>query len=80
MRADARIERGIVFERDDGGFNGVNRRAACAENFPPGLKGAADSVAAIFDCFVGNVPGAAVDDEGRVQGFRDAISAASTIH
>ncbi len=80
VRADACVERGIVFEGDDGGFDGVNRWAACAENFPAGLKGATDSVAAIFDCFVGNVPGAAVDDEGRLQGFRDAIYAASTIH
>ena len=80
VRADPCVERGIVFERDDGGFDGVNRLAACAENFPSGVEGAANSVAAIFDCFVGDVPSAAVDNEGRLQGFRGAICAASTIH
>ena len=68
MRAEAGVECGIVFQDYDGGCDGVNRGAAAGENFPSGFERALDSGAAIFDGFVGDVPGAAVDDQGRLQG------------
>ena len=70
VRTDTRVERGIIFERDNGGFDGVNRAAVRAQNFPADLERAADSFAAIIHCLLGDVPGAAVNDQGRFQGFR----------
>ena len=64
MRADAGVEGGVVFENYDGGFDGIDSRAACCENFPACFQGAANAVTAIFDGFIGDIPGAAVNDEG----------------
>ena len=69
VRTEACVERGIVFQDYDGGFYGVNRSAAAGENFPSGFEGALDAGAAVCDGFVGDVPGAAVDDQGRFQGL-----------
>ena len=64
MRADAGVESGIVFENYDCGLDGIDSRAACGENFPACFQGAANAVAAILDGFIGDIPGAAVNDEG----------------
>ncbi len=53
--------------------DGVNRSAAAGENFPSGFEGALDAGAAVCDGFVGDVPGAAVDDQGRFQGSREIV-------
>jgi hypothetical protein len=58
----------MVFQDDDGGCDGVNRSAAAGENFPSGFECALDASAAAFDGFVGDAPGAAVDDQRRLQG------------
>jgi len=73
MRAEARVECGIVFEDDDGGFDCVGGGAAGGENFPSGLERAADAGAAIFDGLVRDIPCAAVDDQGRSHGVRDVF-------
>jgi len=69
MRADACIERGIILEENNGRFDGVNRLAARTENLPTCFEGGADALPAVLDCFVRYVPGAAVNDEGRLQGL-----------
>jgi len=62
MGAEAGVECGIVFQNYDGGCDGVNRGAAAGEDFPSGFECALDSRATVFDGFVGDVPGAAVND------------------
>jgi len=73
MRTKARVECGIVFEDDDGGFDGVGGCAAGRENVPSGFEGAANACAAIFDGLVRDIPCAAVDDQGRFHGVRDVF-------
>jgi hypothetical protein len=63
MGAEAGVEDGIVFEDDDGGFDGVEGVAAIFENFPAGLKSAEAAGFAGVDSIIGDVPGAAVNDE-----------------
>jgi hypothetical protein len=73
MRAEARVESGIVFQNYDAGFDGVNRGAAGRENFPSGFERALHAGAAVFDGFVGDVPSAAVNDQGRLQRSREMV-------
>jgi len=73
MGAEAGVECGIVFQNYDGGCDGVNRGAAAGEDFPSGFECALDSGTAVFDGFVGDVPGAAVNDQGRLQGSREIV-------
>src|SRR5580692_10963542 len=78
VRAEASVESGIVFQNYDGGSDRINRGAAGGENFPSGFERALNSGAAIFDRFVGDIPGAAVDDQGGLQGSRKCSQAMIT--
>jgi len=62
MRAEAGVEDRSVFEYDDGGLDGVERGAACSENFPAVSEGCETALFAGVDGFVGNVPRAAVNN------------------
>src|SRR5882724_4853776 len=62
MRAEAGVEDRSVFEHDDGGFDGVERRAACSENFPAFAESRETALFACVDGFIGNVPCAAVNN------------------
>ena len=64
VRAVTRVEHRIVFEHDDGGFDSVERGAAGRENRPAGGQSALAAGLAGLDSFVGNVPCAAVNDQG----------------
>ena len=68
VRAVAGVEDGIVFEDGDGGFDGVEGVAAVEENVVASMKSAKATGLAGFDGVVGDVPGAAVNDEGREHG------------
>lgn len=65
MRAKTGVEDGIVFKNEDGGFDGVERGTAVRKNGPARGESAAATGIAGVDSFIGNVPGAAVNDEGR---------------
>ena len=69
VRAVARVESGIFLEDDDGGFDGIQGAAAAGKNLPTGFERASNASAAIAKAFLGNVPGAAVNDEGGSQGW-----------
>jgi len=64
--AKAGVEDRVIFEDDDGGFDGVERVAAVFENVPAGLESAEAAGFAGVDGIIGNVPGAAVNDERRL--------------
>jgi len=49
VRAESSVERGIVFQNYDSGFDSINRRAARGENFPSGFERSLNSGAAVFD-------------------------------
>lgn len=66
MRTEASVENGIVFENEDGGFDGVQSGAAAGKNGPAGCESAAAAGLAGVNGFIRNVPGTAVDDEGRL--------------
>ena len=66
MGTEAGVEDRIVFENDNGGFDGVERVAAVFENSPTGLKGAEAAGFTGINGVIGNVPGAAVNDERRM--------------
>jgi len=66
MRAEAGIEDGIVFEDDDGGFDGVERVATGFQNIPASLKSAKAAGFTNVDGIIGDVPGAAMNNEGRL--------------
>ena len=62
--APASVERRIVFEDDDGGFNGVEGGSAAGENGVTGLEGVAHA-GLVSGCVGGrNGPCAAMDEEG----------------
>src|SRR5215470_9482805 len=65
MRAVARVEDGIIFQHHDRGLDGVQCRAAARKNAPTCGKRALAAGLAGRNCFVRNVPGAAVNDQGR---------------
>ncbi len=66
VRAEAGIENRLVFEDDDGGFDGIERGAARAKHGPASGKGAMAAGFARVDGFVGDIPGSAVNDERRI--------------
>jgi hypothetical protein len=70
MRAVAGVEGGIIFENDDSGFNGVEGVAAVLENGPAGVESAEAACSAGVNGIVGNVPGAAMNNQRRLHGFR----------
>jgi len=57
------VEDGIIFEDDDGGFDGVESVAAVDQHAPTSAKSAEAAGIAGFNGFIGNVPGTAVDNE-----------------
>ena len=65
MRAEAGVENRIVFEDDDGGFDGVESRATGWEDRPAGVRARVATGLAGWDGVIGNVPGATVNDERR---------------
>ena len=67
MRAIAGVERGVVFEEGDGGFDSVGSGPAGSEDAPAFFESAGDASATVFDGFSGNVPGATMNDERRSQ-------------
>jgi hypothetical protein len=66
MGAVAGVEDGVVFEDDNGGFDGVERVAAAFENFPPSLESAEAAGFTSVDGIIRNIPGAAVNNERRL--------------
>ena len=66
MGAEAGIEDGIVFEDDDGGFDGVERVATSFENFPACFESAKAAGFAGVNGIIRNIPGAAVNNERRL--------------
>ena len=66
MGAETGVEDGIVFENDNGGFDGVERVAAVFENPPARLESAETAGFTGVDSVIGNVPSAAVNDERRL--------------
>jgi hypothetical protein len=63
MGAEAGVEGRIVFEDDDGGFDGIERVATAFEDIPTGVESAETAGLAGINGIIGNVPGAAVNDE-----------------
>ena len=61
--AAAGVEGGVVFEDGDGGFDGVESRAAAGKNGVAGFKRAADAGLVGGSGVGGDGPGAAVDEE-----------------
>jgi hypothetical protein len=65
MRAVACVKDRVIFENHDGRFDGVESVAAVEENVVARVEGAKAARFASIDGVVGNVPGAAVDYQGR---------------
>ncbi len=65
MRTVTGVEDRIVFEDHDGCFDGVKSGAPARKDGPSGAEGAMATGFARVDGFVRNVPGAAVNNEGR---------------
>lgn len=63
------VEDDVVFEDGDGGFDGVKRRTIFCEDVTAGVESAFDTGAAIGNGGIGNVPSAAVNDEGKGPGI-----------
>jgi hypothetical protein len=63
VRAVAGVEDGIVFEHHNGGFDGVERRAASRKDGPARRKSAMAAGFASVNGFVRNVPRAAVNNQ-----------------
>ena len=66
VRAEAGVEDWIVFEDDNGGFDGVERMAAVFQNPPAGFESAEAAGFACVNSVIGDVPGTAVNDERRL--------------
>ena len=69
MGAETGVENGVVFENDDGGFDGVEGVTATGENIPSGVKSAQAAGFAGVNGIVGNVPGTTVNNERRSHGI-----------
>ena len=70
MGAVAGIEDRIVFEDDYSCLDRVQGGTTLPENGPTGGEGAAAAFVARDDGIVGDIPGPAVNDEGRLHGGR----------
>lgn len=67
--AETSIEGGIIFENDDGGFDGVDGVTTTGENVPSGVKSAEAAGFAGINGIVGNVPGTTMNNERRSHGI-----------
>ena len=61
--AAAGVEGGVVFQRSDGGFDGIECGAGALENAPTVLEGIEDALFVGFEEVGRDIPGAAVDEE-----------------
>jgi len=68
MRTVARVEDRIVFEDDDGGFEGVDSVASVEKDIVASVESAKATRFASNDGVVRDVPSATVDDEGGLHG------------
>src|SRR5260221_8310752 len=75
VRAVARIENRVIFENDDGGLDRVQRGAASGEDVPSCGKSRGAAVFASGNGFIGNVPGSAVNNQGRFHGSENCKGA-----
>src|SRR5579862_9154911 len=71
MRAEAGIEHRFVFEYDDGGLDRVERASSDRQNRPSCRQGSLASGLARFYGIIGNVPRAAMNDEGGLHRLRE---------
>ena len=69
MGAEASVEDGVIFENDDGGFDGVEGVTATGKNIPSGVKRAKAAGFAGVNGIVGNVPGTTMNNERRSHGI-----------
>ena len=69
MGAETSIEDGIIFENDDGGFDGVEGVTATGENVPSGVKSAETAGFAGVDGIIGNIPSTTMNNESRSHGI-----------
>ena len=65
MGAEASVEDGIVFEDDDGSFDGIEGVAPVPQHTPTGAKGAEAAGVAGVNGVVRNVPRTAMNDKRR---------------
>ena len=65
VRAVTGVEDGVVFEDDDGSFDGIESGAAAREDGPTRSEGGIATRFASFHGFVRNVPRAAMNNESR---------------
>ena len=63
MRTVASVEDRVVLKNHDGGLDGVEGVAVSGEDGPAGFQGSPASCLACFDGFIGDVPGATMNDE-----------------
>jgi hypothetical protein len=68
MGTEASVEGGIVFQDDDGGLDGVESGATFREHRPAGAQGILTADIAGDDGVIGNIPGAAVNNERGLHG------------
>src|ERR1700694_3622885 len=71
VRAVTGVEDGVVFEDDDGGFDGVQSGAAAAPDGPTRSESVMAAGGASVYGFVWNVPGAAMNNESRFHRNQD---------
>src|SRR5713226_7999711 len=75
VRAVTGVEDGVVFEDDDGGFDGIQSGAAAGEDGPPGSESAMAAGFAGVHGVVRNVPRAAMNNEGSLHRDEDGKGA-----
>jgi hypothetical protein len=68
VRAEASVEHGIVFQHHDGGFDGIESGATFSEYRPTGAQGVLTAGVASDHSIIGNIPGAAVNNERGLHG------------
>ena len=71
VRAVTGVEDGVVFEDDDGSFDGIESGAAAREDGPTRSEGGIATRFASFHGFVRNVPRAAMNNESRFHRNQD---------
>src|SRR6202171_1365901 len=71
VRAVTGVEDGVVFEDDDGGFDGVQSGAAAAQDGPTRSESVMAAGCASVHGFVRNVPSAAMNNESRFHRNQD---------
>ena len=68
VRTEAGVEDGIVFQDDDRGLDGIESRTAFGKHGPTGAQSALTTAMAGDDSVIGNIPGAAVNNERGLHG------------